>query len=355
MAKRDEPRFTVAASTVRGLLMYCRRRGLATEGVLAMAGLEEKDLEGPEARISQAANNVIFAEMAERALAQGDADLGLHFAEKLDLDSLDVIGHLAAHSATLGEAFKRVCAHSRLLHDSGRVDLERQGSEATLYPGCRGLLHEYPRHVAEFATLAGLVLARRVTNTDIVPKAVTFKHAAPARVSEHLRLFGVAPSFGCAETTLVFNESVLALKIGSAQPGLASYLDAYAREVLSRLPQNASLMAQVERAITSALPRGVPEIDDVAAQLGMTSRTMQRRLGEESETFQVLVDRARQRLAERYLEDDKLSLAEIGFLVGFADPSNFHRAFKRWKGETPSAYRARSSSRSLSPSLSPHR
>lgn len=352
MTKRAqrEPGFTVAASTVRGLLFYSGARGLSLDGVLALAGLREEDLQGPEARLSQAANNLIFAEVAARS---GDADLGLHFAERLDLDSLDIIGHLAAHSTTLGEALRRVCAHSRLLHDSGRVDLERRGGEAILYPGCRGLLHEYPRHVAEFATLAALVLARRVTGAKIVPRAVMFKHDAPAHTAEHLRLFGVMPRFGQAETMMVFDEGVLALKIVGAQPGLASYLDAYAKEVLSRLPESRGMVGQVERVVTTTLPRGVPEIEDVAAQLAMSPRTLQRRLGEEGETFAAIVDRVRQRTAERYLEDDKLSLAEIGFLIGFADPSNFHRAFKRWSGETPSGYRARMGGRGGEPGVSP--
>jgi AraC-like DNA-binding protein len=340
MPDAPAPAFTVAASSVRGLLAYAAARRLDTDGVLALAGLRDEDLQGPEARVPQAANNVVFAELGARAVRAGDPDLGLHFAECLDLDSLDIIGHLAAHSATLGEAFERVCAHSRLLHDSGRVDLERRGGLAVLYPGCRGLHHEYPRHIAEFATLAALVLARRVTGAPLIPREVTFKHAAPKRLAEHQRLFGVLPRFEQEETTLVLDGSALALRIAGAQPGLASYLDAYARDVISRLPDDGGLIAQVERAVTTGLPRGVPEIEQIAAQLATSPRTLQRRLGDEGTTFQAIVDRARRRLAERYLEDDHLSLAEIGFLVGFADPSNFHRAFKRWSGETPSAYRA---------------
>ncbi len=330
-------RFTVAASSVRGVLAYAAARRVRVDGVLAVAGLSPADLEGPEARVSQAANNAVFAELAARS---GDDDFGLHLAEHLDLDALGVVGHLAAQSATLGDAFERVCAYSRILHDSGRVDLERRAGEAVLYPGCRGLLHVYPRHVAEFATLAAIVLARRVTGVAIVPRAVDFRHEAPARVAEHRRLFGVAPRFDAPETALVLEASALGLRIAGSQPGLVSYLDAYARDVSSRLPADGGLAEQVERVVTSSMARGVPEIDAVATQLGLSARTLQRRLGADGTTFQGIVDRARRRLAERYLEDDRLSLAEIGFLVGFADPSNFHRAFRRWTGMTPSECRA---------------
>ncbi|MDX2087638.1 MAG: AraC family transcriptional regulator [Kofleriaceae bacterium] len=329
-------RFTVAASSVRGFLAYAAARKISTDGVLALAGLAPTDLEGPEARITQAANNTVVAELARRS---GDPDFGLHVAERLDLDAFDVVGHLAARSATLGQAFERVCAFSRILHDAGRVDLEHRASSVVLYPGCRGLTHMYPRHVAEFATLGALVLARRVTGVPIVPRAVTFKHAAPARTAEHHRLLGVSPTFDEPETAISFEPAVLGLRIEGSQPGLASHLDAYARDVMSRLPDDNGIVATVERVVTTQLARGVPEIEAIALQIAVSARTLQRRLADEGTTFADVVDRARRQLAERYLADDRLSLAEIGFLVGFSDPSNFHRAFKRWTGVTPKAFR----------------
>jgi AraC-like DNA-binding protein len=330
--------FTVAASGLRGFLAYAAARRADLTDVLAVAGLSAVDLEGPEARISQAANNAVIADLAVR---MGDDDLGLHVAERLDLDALGVVGHLAAKSTTLGEAFARVCQLSRILHDSGRVDLEHHEGEVVLFPGCRGLHHEFPRHVAEFSSLAALVLARRVTNTAIVPRRVAFQHPAPTRLSEHLRLFSVVPQFEQVETSIAFEPSALALRITDAQPGLVSYLEAYAREVIARLPADTGLSARVERIVTSSLARGLPRIEAVASQLGLSGRTLQRRLGEDGTSFAAIVDRARQALAQRYIADDKLSLAEVGFLVGFADPSNFHRAFRRWTGATPAAFRAR--------------
>lgn len=334
-----DARFTLSASTVRGALAYAAASGVDVAGILEQAGLRDDDIRGAEARLSQAANNAVIAEIVRRS---GDQDFGLHMAERLDLDTFDVVGHLAAKSPTLGAAFERVCAFSRILHDSGRVDLERRGDEALLYPGCRGLLHEFPRHMAELSTLGALVLARRVTGTALVPRAVWFKHPQPARTTTHVRLFGVPPLFDQPETALVFDAKALSLPIRGAEPGLATYLDAYARDVLARLPPSAAddLPGAVERAVTTSLARGVPEVDAIATALGMSARTLQRRLTEAQTSYQAIVDRARKQLALRYLEDDRLALAEIGFLVGFADPSNFHRAFRRWTGTTPSAYRA---------------
>jgi AraC-like DNA-binding protein len=118
-------------------------------------------------------------------------------------------------------------------------------------------------------------------------------------------------------------------------------LDAYARDVIAKLPADDDLVSSVERAVASAMSRGVPDIDAIATQLGVGSRTLQRRLAEAETGFQELVDTVRRSYAERYLADNRLAITEVAFLVGFSEPSNFHRAFRRWTGTTPAAYRAR--------------
>jgi AraC-like DNA-binding protein len=336
-AEGAETKFTVAASAARGLLAYAEARQVPTAGALAVVGLERAALAGAEARVTQAAYNQLWARLAE---ASGDEDFGLHFAERLDLDALDVIGHLVAKSATFGQGLDRVVAFSRILHDAGRVEIEREGTGARVYPGCRGLLHEWPRHVAEFSVAAVVVLGRIVTQATWAPREVAFRHPAPARTAEHQRLFGVTPRFDQPETSVVLGTEVLALPVRESQPGVVTYLDAYARAALEKLgPPDDDLSTNVERAIARAMDRGPPDLAPVAAQLGLSARTLQRRLAQAGTSFQALVDGVRRAYAERYLADDRLALGEIAFLLGFSDPSNFHRAFRRWTGLTPAAFR----------------
>lgn len=329
-------RFTVSGASVLALLAYARRRGFDCGDALTPVGLTPADLAAPDARVTQAANDAIYESVAARI---GDADLGLHFAESMDLSGFHVVGHLAAHSATFGEALARVVAHSRLLHDAGRVEVERDGGCVRVFPGCRGLPHPWPRHIAEFSAASVMLLGRCITGQAWSAREVSLKHARPPRVSEHLRIFGVTPAFGCAETEVVLDRAVLDLPVVSASQGVASYLDAYARELVSRLPPQDDVVSQVHRAVAVSLARAVPDIDAVAAQLGTTPRTLQRRLAALDTSFQAVVERVRQEFAARYLLDPTVSLQEVGFLVGFSDPSNFHRAFRRWTGQTPGEYR----------------
>ncbi|HEU4406711.1 MAG TPA: AraC family transcriptional regulator [Polyangiaceae bacterium] len=336
--ERADATFTVAASAVRGLVAYAEARGVPAAEALAAVSLEPSALAGAEARVTQATYNRLWARLAA---ASGDDDFGLHFAERLDFDALDVVGHLVAKSATFGQGLERVVAYSRLLHDAGRVELEREGDGVRVYPGCRGLTHEWPRHVAEFSAAAVVVLGRVVTGVAWAPRGVDFRHAKPARADEHRRIFGVAPRFRRPETSVVLGADVLALPVREAQAGVLTYLDAYARGALERLGEaDDPLTASVERAVARAMERGAPDLEPVAAQLGLSPRTLQRRLAEAGTSFQALADGVRRAYAERYLADDRLALAEVGFLLGFSDPSNFHRAFRRWTGTTPAAFRA---------------
>lgn len=330
--------YTVSASSIGGLLGYAQSLRIDTAAIVRDTGLTEEMLRDPEARLSQALNHRIWERVA---VASRDADFGLHMAEHMSLDAFHVLGHLAAHSATLGDAFQRITAYSRLLHDSGRIEMERAGDDVTIFPGCRGLLHDWPRHIAEFSAASVVTLAKTITGVAWRPTRVGFKHAKPSSVSEHNRLFGAMLTFDADETFVTFSSALLKLPVIAAQAGLSTFLDAYARDLVAKLPADEKLdiATRVQRLIVEALHRGVPEIADISRMLAMTSRTLQRRLSESETSFQVLLDTARRNFAERYVLDGSLAFAEIAFLLGFADVSNFHRAFRRWTGMTPAELR----------------
>jgi len=338
----DGAGYSVSGASVAALARFAASRGGAIDDVLDELGLSLAKIAGPEVRVPASANDAVW-EAAVRATR--DADLGLHFAERVDLDAFHLVGHLATMAGTFGDAIERIVAYSRLLHDAGRTEMERDESGARIYPGCRGLPFTPPRHVAEFSAASLVLLGRLVTGQHWTPTRVAFEHAAPRRITEHVRVFGITPEFSAPETVVVVPRSVLHLPVRTGGSTIGAYLEAYARELLDRLPaHDASARAQVQRTLSVAVAHGVPDIDVVAARLGTTSRTLQRRLREEGTTFAELADAVRRASAERYLADGRIPLAEVAFLLGFRDPSNFHKAFRRWTGSTPASYRERHSS-----------
>ncbi|MFO0724717.1 MAG: AraC family transcriptional regulator ligand-binding domain-containing protein [Myxococcota bacterium] len=249
-----------------------------------------------------------------------------------------MVGHLFLRSPTVAAGLERVVAFSRILHDSGRVEVEERGDRVIVFPGCRGLPHPFPRQIAELAAASVLVLLRHATGQALSSTRVAFRHPAPSSLAEHRRIFGVTPSFGAPETEVELPRAVLDLPIAGADPSVLTYLDRYAMDVLTKLPSD-DLPSQIQRAIAQRFGQGLPEMDEIATQLGLSPRTLQRRLSKLELSYQVLLDRVRQRFAERYLSESRLSLGEIAFLLGFAELSNFHRAFRRWTGQTPGHYR----------------
>lgn len=330
----------MSGAPLAALVGYAKSRGVDLVPALKKLGLEVSELVKPDFRVPVDACELLWEIAAEKVQ---EPDFALRFAKRLDLDGFHVVGHLAVSSATVGEAIDRVVEFSRLLHDAGRTEVEKPGDgRVLLFPGCRGLAKAPPRQIAEFNTASVVVLVRYVTGRpNWAPLEVRFHHAEPQDVKPHRELFGVAPVFSAAETVIVLEERDLQLPVRVSTPSrVAQYLESYARSLLAQLPQTKDdLRGQVLRAIVSSLPTGGLTIEAAAARLAMTPRTLQRRLAETGDAFSDLVDEARLSTAEHYLADGRFTLGEIAYLLGFNEPSNFHKAFRRWKGVPPGAWR----------------
>jgi AraC-like DNA-binding protein len=138
---------------------------------------------------------------------------------------------------------------------------------------------------------------------------------------------------------LVFNRKAMDLPIQTADRGLLKVLERYCREILGRRPAVQTLTYRVRELIATLLATGEPNIDTVARELNMSSRTLERRLSAEGLSYRRVLDGLRRQLAERYLMDERLGLAQITYLLGYSEPTAFNRAFRRWTGSTPTQFR----------------
>lgn len=338
-APARQPRYTVAGSAILSLLRFGDAHGVKLDALERQLGLDRRELAAPDARVSQSVSHTLWHELATALQAP---HLGLDVAEHLDLEGLDVLGHLAVNSVNLRELLDRVVRYNRILHDAGRVEYEVRGHELLVFPGCRGLLHPVPRHVSEYSAALVLGVARLATRANIRVEAVAFRHPAPASTKRLKKFFGVEPTFDAVETVVTLEAKVLELPIAEKHTGVAAYLDRYAQQSLAKLPAaDDGLVAEVRRLLVVGLEQGAPTADHVAAKLGMHPRTLQRRLFEENVSVTGLLEEARRTLAERLLAENRLAIGEVAFLLGYAETSAFHRAFKRWTGRTPAEQRAR--------------
>jgi AraC-like DNA-binding protein len=182
-------------------------------------------------------------------------------------------------------------------------------------------------------------MCREIAAAPIVPLTVQLPYRRPADVRAYEQFYGAPLAFGALTTAFLLRNDDLARPVVSADATLTGYLDRLAEHLLAALGDEDTLRARVRRVLWSALSAGVPALEDVGRVVGMSPRTLQRRLRAEGTTLTAVLTELRYDLARPLLQDGRLAVAEVAFLLGYEDPSAFHRAFRRWFQCSPRAFR----------------
>jgi AraC-like DNA-binding protein len=327
---------TVAMQEARLVVDTAAERGVPPGTLLAHTGLATDDLDDPDARLPRAA----FDGLVERAVRlSGDMHFGLHAAERADGDHAlpDALRYALGACATVGDQFSMFARYARLLHTDAETTLTANGSVARVTHDLPAASAVTRRHLVERWLGALVMLARRHAD-GFVPREVWFAHPATPDTSEHERIFQAPVRFERAVGTIFLDRSALDVRVRDGDPALQRILDAHLATILPDvLAPDVSHV--VRRRIREASHGPLPAMGSVAAALAMSPRTLQRRLARERTTYRNLLAEVREDLARQHLAESRLSIAEIAFLLGFADVTSFHRAFKRWTHLTPRAYR----------------
>jgi AraC-like DNA-binding protein len=317
------------AGSISTLLVRPLVDAVGGEALLRACELTPEMLADADARISPAQFCVAWAEAIRLS---GAPSLALRLAEATPPGAFGIVEYVCRSSPTLGEALRQWVRYLNLLDDAVEVGLVDDAKGA-----CLRVLRESeaPAPASHELCFALLVLnARRLSTEPFQPLAVDFEHRARGDVAPYEAFFGAKVTFGARSTQLVMQKSALEARLATADPALLAILTRAADELRAKERVDPPIVAQVKRVLWEALREDDAEIGKVAKRLGLSARSLQRRLKEEGASYQGVREQAREELARRYLEDG-LSIAEISFLLGFSQPSAFFRAFKRWTGLTP--------------------
>lgn len=326
---------TVLPVATRALVDACARLGLDTTALLARAGLDPGRLDAPDARLPASLADAVWR---EASLLSGDPALALRAAEQTPFGAFRVLDFLGATGATVGEGLARVAAYFPLVDPRGSITVEpAEDAVALSFRGADGV----PPQPAQEYTLAILVSRVRHCAASPVGLGVRFAFPRPVSAAEHARALGLEPVFGAAVPALVIARATWEAAPRAADAGLFATLEEHARELLGRTAPEDPLAPAVRAAIAAELPGKEPSLARVARRLGTSARTLQRRLGAAGTSFAAVVDAVRRERAEAFLRAPDVSIAEVSFLVGFAEQSAFTRAFRRWTGTVPTAWRLR--------------
>ena len=236
-------------------------------------------------------------------------------------------------------SFERAQRYARVLTSVSTYQVEATEGGAFMHLHREGE-RRLGMRISNEATIASIAtISQEVSSQILKPLAVYFKHAAPASIAAHEAFFGCPIYYDTDKDALLVSEASLHAPNKLADEGISSFFESHLESEVSKLEAVSPLDRQVRKEVSESLSEGVPALSDIASRLGMSGRTLQRRLSEHGHSYQNLVDESRRQLAKNLLKQTNFSLVEVAFLTGFSEQSAFTRAFKRWAGQTPRSFR----------------
>lgn len=324
---------TVSLLWVRGLLQAAALQGLSESEILEKAEIPELE------KLSTDRLSLVDTLSIWRAIEQlsGDPLFGFHMGLSLKPTHFQLIAFTMLSSPTLGDAIEKVLKYQRLISDGGDfslVNVNQNRTETELV--YRPTAENFSYHQIDAVLVIVLSFARWLLGRDISPSAVYFSHGEKQGLAEYEAFFACPVVFNHLQNSIVFPVELLQETLPGYDPHLATVHENMADSQLQYLAKPDIILRLHQRL---ALTTESVSRDRLAEELGMSGRSLQRKLQEHGSSFQQVYDAYRQEKSLLLLKDTSLSLLEVSLQLGFSESSTFYRAFKRWQGMTPGEYR----------------
>ncbi len=328
----------VSVGLSQAILETARSLGVtAPDTLLQAAGIDPSLLLKPENRIAFERQQALWILAYERC---ANPNFCLHFARIIQPNSYGLLGYVAMNCHTINDSFDAIVKYQFLTGQGGEFILEKDREHTSLSYVPVNPDHEIT-HQRVVAMLGGTVsYGRWLVGASYRASYAEFTHESPPDSREYEEFFGCPIRFGASRNCLVYPASVGELNIPNASEELLQLLSERADRLMKNMAQHSGLARRVASLLATQLTRAMPEKPLIAAQLGMSERTLQRRLNEEGTSYQKVLEDTRHQLALELLRNTPLPINTISQHLGFSEPSTFYRAFKKWEGVTPGALRA---------------
>ncbi|RIV26936.1 AraC family transcriptional regulator [Fibrisoma montanum] len=328
---------TISSASVKGLLYAVTQCGADAKALSQAAGLDSTLLKDPDGRVPMATMQRLWALAVQ---ATNDPHLDLHLAGHVHHSSYGVLAYVLMNCPTVGAAIHKLCLYGDIVCNGTRISLRHRGNSVELVVDITSPTIVYPHFVLNSELSIYLHMLRGLSGQWFDLEAVYLAYPAPANTREHERVFSPAPvQFDSPYSALRLPATVLALPIPTADPQLLAMLEPHAAALLERLHERPALADRVRHELLRLLVQSAPTLEAVARALSLSPRTLQLQLRQDGHSYQQLLDEVRRELAEDHLRAHILSIKDIAFLLGFAEPGVFIRAFRRWTGQTPGMFR----------------
>ena len=306
--------------------------GVPAEPLLRQAGLTLDEIRNHAFRL-KVRDQIAFLNLVARALK--DEFLGFSLAKHVELREFGLFYYVLSSSENLGDALKRASRYSGIVNE-GVVQEFVPGKHDRMTIRYLGVSRHPDRHQIEFWMAALVRVCRKLSGQRIIPRKVRFVHTRKHHNAEFSSVFGDDIKYGAAVDEVVFSGNLEQIPVVGADLYLNRLLVKYCDEALAQQPRKPrSFQSSVQNAIVPLLPHGKAAVGEIAPRLGVSRRTLARRLSFEGLSFTGVLEDLKLHLAKQYLADRELPISEIAWLLGYQEIGAFSRAFKRWTGKSP--------------------
>mgnify|MGYP005988196293 CR=1 FL=1 len=318
------------------LVKLGQEKGVSEEALLENTNIDPEDFTNPKARLTY--QQVIVLSNNLLSLCD-DKALGLEIGNRININQFGMLGYAILSCANIRQALNLGLKYHVLIDPAFNFEVCEQGDITAIRLTTHIPIASLFNLLCDIFLTNFISLGRYLTGLDIIPKAININRSKPDYADQYQHYFPSCPiSWDQPRTEIIIDSSLLDTPTTLAAEATAKMAESPCAELLSRMGPKVGIVVKVRRILLSH-PGHFPAIETVASQLATSTRTLSRSLQEVSTSYQKILDEVRKEMAIEYLKTSNLPIEEIAALIGYNDPSNFRKAFKRWTGQPPSYYR----------------
>jgi len=327
---------TVSSQWTRLIARVAESGGVCARELFEQIGMDYGMLDDPDARFEQDRLTQFWIELTRRT---GNEQLPLNAVRLMSPSAYHFIGYLMMSSATLRDCLEKRVRYDWLVAGSARTVLREEPDGLAIVCMISGERLPIVRQSYELACVCVVEMVRWMMQRHVVPCYARFTQAAPVDPKPMRDYVGCPVGYGEAENSLCFSLADVRSPLPTADREIARFHESLIVDYIANASRS-SFLRDVRRHLRERLPDGLPKQTAVAEHFHMSESSFYRHLAEEGARYADLLDDVRRELAEYHLKQSRLSVLEIALLVGYAEPSAFFRACKKWFGASPKEYRA---------------
>jgi len=327
---------TVSSQWTRLIAQVAESGGVPARELFDEIGMDHRLLDDPDARFEQDQLTQFWTELIRRT---GNERLPLQAVRLVSPSAYHFIGYLMMSSATLRDCLEKHARYDWLVSGSVRTVVRDEAGGVAIVCTIFGERLPVVRQSYELACVCIVEMVRWLLQRRVVPLYARFTHPGPADPQPMRDYLGCPISYGQPENVLCFSLADARTALPTADHEIARFHESLITDYIANAPRS-SFLRDVRRYLREQLPHGIPRQGDVAEHFHMSESSFYRHLAEEGARYSDVLDDVRRELAQYHMKQSRLSLLEIALVVGYAEPSAFFRACKKWFGMSPKEYRA---------------